>query len=90
MGKARQNRILEFVATRKVLTAVANTCTALETPEEVRNLLECLQAELAALLDGDLSSLAWRQASQHLQGVDAYALQKLGLWPEPSQPLDGE
>ena len=53
MGKARQKRILEFVATRKVLTAVANTCTALETPT---------QAELYAAWSAARAAAAWAAA----------------------------
>jgi hypothetical protein len=82
MGKARQNNILEFAATRKILTAVANLCVHFNTNQEAREILGCIRDELTAIIDGDVSSTAWKQATSTLTGVDAYALERIGLLPD--------
>jgi len=89
------NDILIWTMTRSVLAAYAKVLAHVNDRGEAQRLREALIAELHAIIpDCELPEI-WRQATRVSieratgpDGISAYALQRLGLWPEDKKDDD--
>lgn len=73
--------LLSFVALRRTLKDVAEVLSNMEA-DEARAFLKWLHEDIEMLQRGDLSSAAWIQAVQTLNGPLAYGLQRINFLPD--------
>lgn len=85
----RKHDIMTHVTVRKTLRTVAQCLVNFEGNTESHTYLTALREELDALIKKDISSPLWAQATQALEGPEAYALQRIGFLPEFKAASDG-
>ena len=75
-----KNDILCLAVTRKSMRTVAACLSDLDAAE-ARRFLPTLMEELQMLIDGDTSSMVWRQVTSTLDGPQGYGIERIGLLP---------
>lgn len=79
-----QNRIMHLVCLRRSLKEIAQVLCHSDTESEANHTIDGLIEELQHLKARRVTSLPWRQATEKVVGLEAYGLERIGLWPVKS------